>query len=152
MFFVFVRIRRPPRSTRTDTHLPYTTLFRSDCRPPAPRAASAPGRRIAGRDPPRRSPSRRPRTPCRRWRMSGVSWFFVPPVTDAIGAGLAPPGPGKPGPYLLDRRASPAPPLAVSSPRRRLGLAEGGYALGELAHHGGGRPPRAGLPVPCGGL
>src|SRR3546814_7658422 len=23
-------IRRPPRSTRTDTHLPYTTLFRSD--------------------------------------------------------------------------------------------------------------------------
>src|SRR3546814_9637269 len=25
-------IRRPPRSTRTDTLLPYTTLFRSDCR------------------------------------------------------------------------------------------------------------------------
>src|SRR3546814_8840321 len=25
----FVRIRRPPRSTRTDTLLPYTTLFRS---------------------------------------------------------------------------------------------------------------------------
>src|SRR3546814_6540010 len=23
-------IRRPPRSTRTDTHFPYTTLFRSD--------------------------------------------------------------------------------------------------------------------------
>src|SRR3546814_1585111 len=23
-------LRRPPRSTRTDTHLPYTTLFRSD--------------------------------------------------------------------------------------------------------------------------
>src|SRR3546814_20225713 len=27
--FVFVRIRRPPRSTRTDTLFPYTTLFRS---------------------------------------------------------------------------------------------------------------------------
>src|SRR3546814_3474945 len=25
-------IRRPPRSTRTDTLFPYTTLFRSDCR------------------------------------------------------------------------------------------------------------------------
>src|SRR3546814_10692928 len=25
-------IRRPPRSTRTDTHFPYTTLFRSDRR------------------------------------------------------------------------------------------------------------------------
>src|SRR3546814_14194927 len=27
--FVFLRIRRPPRSTRTDTLCPYTTLFRS---------------------------------------------------------------------------------------------------------------------------
>src|SRR3546814_14252389 len=26
---VFLRIRRPPRSTRTDTLFPYTTLFRS---------------------------------------------------------------------------------------------------------------------------
>src|SRR3546814_749517 len=29
MFFVFLMIRRPPRSTRTDTLFPYTTLFRS---------------------------------------------------------------------------------------------------------------------------
>src|SRR3546814_11892857 len=28
----FVRIRRPPRSTRTDTLFPYTTLFRSDAK------------------------------------------------------------------------------------------------------------------------
>src|SRR3546814_8329040 len=27
--FFFVKIRRPPRSTRTDTLFPYTTLFRS---------------------------------------------------------------------------------------------------------------------------
>src|SRR3546814_7403442 len=27
--FVFLMIRRPPRSTRTDTLFPYTTLFRS---------------------------------------------------------------------------------------------------------------------------
>src|SRR3546814_19541271 len=28
--FFFLMIRRPPRSTRTDTLLPYTTLFRSE--------------------------------------------------------------------------------------------------------------------------
>src|SRR3546814_1654484 len=28
-FFFFLLIRRPPRSTRTDTLFPYTTLFRS---------------------------------------------------------------------------------------------------------------------------
>src|SRR3546814_5014863 len=31
MLFYFLMIRRPPRSTRTDTLFPYTTLFRS-CR------------------------------------------------------------------------------------------------------------------------
>src|SRR3546814_1079600 len=38
-------IRRPPRSTRTDTLFPYTTLFRSrraDTDPPAARGRSAP--------------------------------------------------------------------------------------------------------------
>src|SRR3546814_13646848 len=30
--FFFLMIRRPPRSTRTDTLFPYTTLFRSRCR------------------------------------------------------------------------------------------------------------------------
>src|SRR3546814_13487853 len=30
--FFFLMIRRPPRSTRTDTLLPYTTLFRSRSR------------------------------------------------------------------------------------------------------------------------
>src|SRR3546814_11131765 len=30
-FFFFLMIRRPPRSTRTDTLFPYTTLFRSGC-------------------------------------------------------------------------------------------------------------------------
>src|SRR3546814_12435405 len=28
-FFCFLMLRRPPRSTRTDTLFPYTTLFRS---------------------------------------------------------------------------------------------------------------------------
>src|SRR3546814_188098 len=30
VFLFFLMIRRPPRSTRTDTLFPYTTLFRSD--------------------------------------------------------------------------------------------------------------------------
>src|SRR3546814_1761940 len=35
LFFFFLMIRRPPRSTRTDTLFPYTTLFRSPrARPP----------------------------------------------------------------------------------------------------------------------
>src|SRR3546814_19309287 len=32
-FFFFLMIRRPPRSTRTDTLFPYTTLFRSPSHP-----------------------------------------------------------------------------------------------------------------------
>src|SRR3546814_19501625 len=38
--FFFLMIRRPPRSTRTDTLFPYTTLFRSG------RAASAGSERV----------------------------------------------------------------------------------------------------------
>src|SRR3546814_13683885 len=34
-FFFFLMIRRPPRSTRTDTLFPYTTLFRSQASVPA---------------------------------------------------------------------------------------------------------------------
>src|SRR3546814_6932886 len=49
----FLMIRRPPRSTRTDTLFPYTTLFRSVMpRPrtatPAPRNRPAAGGRTAG--------------------------------------------------------------------------------------------------------
>src|SRR3546814_1428268 len=38
IFYFFLMIRRPPRSTRTDTLFPYTTLFRS-----APPARGNPG-------------------------------------------------------------------------------------------------------------
>src|SRR3546814_20899462 len=34
LLFCFLMIRRPPRSTRTDTLFPYTTLFRSKQMPP----------------------------------------------------------------------------------------------------------------------
>src|SRR3546814_18062784 len=46
--FFFLMIRRPPRSTRTDTLFPYTTLFRSlraRCRPAARGATAVTGRR-----------------------------------------------------------------------------------------------------------
>src|SRR3546814_18211850 len=33
IYFFFLMIRRPPRSTRTDTLFPYTTLFRSSVQP-----------------------------------------------------------------------------------------------------------------------
>src|SRR3546814_16907717 len=36
MLVFFLRIRRPPRSTRTDTLFPYTTLFRSVPAAPMP--------------------------------------------------------------------------------------------------------------------
>src|SRR3546814_18012429 len=51
LFVFFLMIRRPPRSTRTDTPFPYTTLFRSPlCRPRRSRAAHpAGGRRQPGR-------------------------------------------------------------------------------------------------------
>src|SRR3546814_20119028 len=50
--FFFLRIRRPPRSTRTDTLFPYTTLFRSQRRPERPRQRAA---RLAEADQGRRT-------------------------------------------------------------------------------------------------
>src|SRR3546814_2807153 len=55
VIFFLLMIRRPPRSTRTDTLFPYTTLFRS-----------TPGRPDA--DPGRRAPSGRRRRPALRLR------------------------------------------------------------------------------------
>src|SRR3546814_9853696 len=54
-------IRRPPRSTRTDTLFPYTTLFRSS-KPPFPARRGSRGResRRAARQSRRRSGRRRP--------------------------------------------------------------------------------------------
>src|SRR3546814_7172858 len=48
----FLMIRRPPRSTRTDTLFPYTTLFRSTCR-----YAAAPRDRNRSRKSPPRPPA-----------------------------------------------------------------------------------------------
>src|SRR3546814_16155859 len=61
LFLFFLMIRRPPRSTRTDTLFPYTTLFRSHGRLVA-RAVD--GRYLVvdpARDSARRSAGQRPR-------------------------------------------------------------------------------------------
>src|SRR3546814_14210053 len=50
ILFFFLMIRRPPRSTRTDTLFPYTTLFRSpDPQPGARDRLAGTGRGGAGR-------------------------------------------------------------------------------------------------------
>src|SRR3546814_1835192 len=60
----FLMIRRPPRSTRTDTLFPYTTLFRTPCaagcaHPPAAAACRAATGRARSRScRPRRRPGR----------------------------------------------------------------------------------------------
>src|SRR3546814_19501562 len=49
--FFFLMIRRPPRSTRTDTLFPYTTLFRSPITPfllPASPQPTRPARSTGG--------------------------------------------------------------------------------------------------------
>src|SRR3546814_9493333 len=48
LVFFFLMILRPPRSTRTDTLFPYTTLVRSPPGRASRAAASAPGWRRAG--------------------------------------------------------------------------------------------------------
>src|SRR3546814_3086421 len=73
-------IRRPPRSTRTDTLFPYTTLFRSRRRPDGdgrPRRPAAPpparGLRRADRDQPDRQPDARPLREDLRGRRDALS-------------------------------------------------------------------------------
>src|SRR3546814_13731275 len=61
--FVFLMIRRPPRSTRTVTLFPYTTLFRS--------ASDAP---IGGTQPPRQSAQRPPPAQCFYWSETPFDW------------------------------------------------------------------------------
>src|SRR3546814_5154347 len=61
-FFFFLMIRRPPRSTRTDTLFPYTTLFRSQLRP-GDHARPGKADPAAGAGPPVEGPSALARPP-----------------------------------------------------------------------------------------
>src|SRR3546814_2354166 len=58
-------VRRPPRSSRTDTLFPYTTLFRSECEAGARDAAAPPGRTRLGHGSELRSPQGAGRQPRR---------------------------------------------------------------------------------------
>src|SRR3546814_18309461 len=58
LFFFFLMIRRPPRSTRTDTLFPYTTLFRSRDRPGSVPGVRGQPRRDAGQHQPDRTARR----------------------------------------------------------------------------------------------
>src|SRR3546814_14589499 len=67
LLFVFFMIRRPPRSTRTDTLFPYTTLFRS------PLSPWAPPRNSPGACPPCATASHK----ARPWFADGFVWPSV---------------------------------------------------------------------------
>src|SRR3546814_947409 len=89
-FFFFLMLRRPPRSTRTDTLFPYTTLFRS--------------RRLARPD------ASRYRLPdifvhCRHLCIAGFRWTFA--AADALGCDC----PAR-GVALRDRRRAQLVPAA----------------------------------------
>src|SRR3546814_16391500 len=67
-FFFFLMIRRPPRSTRTDTLFPYTTLFRSW---PQPGLSSLHVRQCLGK----LDPDVRSGADCGSWRTTSI---FLP--------------------------------------------------------------------------
>src|SRR3546814_17437908 len=53
LFFFFLKIRRPPKSTRTDTPFPYTTLVRSHAAEQADHDAGSGVEAVAGDEQPR---------------------------------------------------------------------------------------------------
>src|SRR3546814_3834207 len=69
----FLMVRRPPRSTRTDTLFPYTTLFRSGPAP-AHRARSQAAACLAWRSP-RTRPSRPAGSPAKRFYGKDHPWL-----------------------------------------------------------------------------
>src|SRR3546814_7138322 len=112
--FLFVMIRRPPRSTRTDTLFPYTALFRA--RRPGRRQRTGRGGRPpapGGEGPPRAAVVRRGRPPpCRRRRGSGGG------ATRARCPGRPPPPTALPA-----RRGAPLPPRRARAHHRQIGRA-----------------------------
>src|SRR3546814_16276725 len=89
LVFFFLMIRRPPRSTRTDTLFPYTTLFRSCGEGSQGRGAPACARRIDLQD---RDPCRRCFEGRRRGGREG-RWQRRPAVWGDGGVLIAAPGP-----------------------------------------------------------
>src|SRR3546814_4420139 len=83
LIFFFLMIRRPPRSTRTDTLLPYTTLVRSPVREAGATALGRDhGRVVVPRDLQRQPAGRRGRHAVVEGRPSG----FLPAAGGAGGS------------------------------------------------------------------
>src|SRR3546814_6994744 len=122
-------IRRPPRSTRTDTLFPYTTLFRSGLHLP-----SAQLRELAERPVPAGVPlaaSCHDETELRH--------------AEAIGCDFAILGPVNPTPHHPHAPRPPFPPLSVRAPQPPLPLpplpATPPYPTTHPPPHGAPRPP-----------
>src|SRR3546814_6676075 len=89
----FLMIRRPPRSTRTDTLFPYTTLFRSQHRRPSPRRRSTASSAITPcSSAASRSCSPAPPNRARRSRSASRAQPSPPPP---IGRAASPPRPAR---------------------------------------------------------
>src|SRR3546814_2739593 len=123
MFFLLM-IRRPPRSTRTDTLFPYTTLFRSR----AARGRGTPrrgGRRPAAGDTALRKPGERRdehRGAAVAWLRRGVRHLPFDPAPRGADGELARRGKGQQGHRNPRRRGAARtrlPRQAVRFPRRR---------------------------------
>src|SRR3546814_3841107 len=110
-------IRRPPRSTRTDTLFPYTTLFRSGTRVRDLRRAAAGALRGRVRRfriaPPRRARRRRrgagprhPRAPAARLRTAGDADQAAPEGTLFALAGVSTRSRDTPGPAGIPHMAA----------------------------------------------
>src|SRR3546814_18536746 len=126
LFIFFLMIRRPPRSTRTDTLFPYTTLFRSQaCRFASLRpfwfrneteGADDDGRFRAAAG----GSFDRGRTRCRRHWAEGRSRADLPSRLSRIAPHLAAPASAFFGPLSL-HRPRPTPLLGAPSDERRVG-------------------------------
>src|SRR3546814_1914413 len=93
-FFFFLMIRRPPRSTRTDTLFPYTTLFRS--RPNAYRRLCTPASR----------PTAATRQQYREWLSWRFSWLPAHGAMPCVDFDSTPPvGPGQCRSCVSDERS-----------------------------------------------
>src|SRR3546814_15051136 len=120
-FFVFLMIRRPPRSTRTDTLFPYTTLFRSLRR-------GAGGELGAGHDPVHAGPV--PDVPADDLRRGRAARAPVPAIAHR-------PRPGPRARLFARHAAGPLQELAAREPAA-------GRTAGRRPERRGGRPGEAG--------
>src|SRR3546814_13508440 len=108
LFVFFLMIRRPPRSTRTDTLFPYTTLFRSPRRH-ATRRCQLSGTQGGAADMDRK-----------RFFAAGTAAAFLLGGLYLAGADDSPDGSARAAPATTARPAATAP--AVAAPDRKSGV------------------------------